>query len=77
LTSVVKGANGEHVSRVVESLVKDRFGGGHNLVLDLRNGGVSLGKISRRVPRALVRRVEELHRRIVSGAIRDIPTTVS
>jgi basic membrane protein A and related proteins len=77
LTSVVKGANGEHVYRVIESLVKGRFRGGHNLVLDLRNGGVSLGKISPRVPRTLVRRIEDIRRRIVSGAIRDIPTTVS
>lgn len=76
LTSVVKGANGALVYRVVESFVQGRFRGGHNLVLDLRNRGVSLGKISPRVPRALVRRIDGVRRQIISGAIRDIPTTV-
>jgi basic membrane protein A len=76
LTSVVKGANGAAVYRLVESFVRGRFRGGRNLVLDLRNGGVSLGRISPRVPHALVERIEEVRREIVSGGISDIPTQV-
>jgi basic membrane protein A and related proteins len=77
LTSVVKGANGAHVYRLVEALVQGRFRGGRDLVLDLENGGVGLGKISPRVPRDLRGRVESVRRQIISGAIRTIPTTVS
>ena len=76
LTSVVKGANGEHVYRLIEALVGNRFRGGRDLVLDLRNGGVSLGRISPRVPRALVERIDGVRRQILSGAISGIPTTV-
>jgi basic membrane protein A len=76
LTSALKGGNGEDVYRVIEKVVRGRFRGGRDLVLDLRNGGVGLGKISPRVPRALVRRIENVRRQIISGAIRNIPTTV-
>jgi basic membrane protein A len=76
LTSVVKGANGEHVYRVIQSVVEGRFLGGRDLVLDLRNGGVGLGRISPRVPRVVVKRVEAVRRQILSGAIADIPTKV-
>ncbi len=77
LTSVLAGANGEHVYRLVEAVANGRFRGGRNLVLDLRNGGVGLGQISPRVPRDLTNRVEGVRRRIVSGGIRNIPTTVT
>jgi basic membrane protein A len=77
LTSVLAGGKGEYVYRLVEALVKGRFRGGRNLVLDLRNDGVGLGKVSPRVPRDLLNRVERVRRQIVSGAIRNIPTTVS
>ena len=76
LTSVVAGGKGEHVFRLVEALVKGRFHGGRNLVLNLRNDGVGLGVVSPRVPRDLLKRVEQVRRQIVSGSIRDIPTTV-
>ncbi len=77
LTSVVKGANGAPIYRLVEALVHGRFRGGRDLVLDLRNGGVGLGRISPRVPRDLVDRVERVRRQIVSGAIGNIPTTLN
>jgi basic membrane protein A len=77
LTSVLAGGKGEHVYRLVEALLKGRFRGGRNLVLDLRNQGVGLGKVSPRVPRDLLDRVERVRRQIVSGAIGNIPTTVS
>jgi basic membrane protein A len=76
LTSVVKAAKGEDVYRVIESVVENRFRGGRDLVLDLRNGGVALGRISPRVPRGLVERIESVRRQILSGAISGIPTTV-
>jgi basic membrane protein A len=73
LTSAVKRFD-VAVFRGIEALVRGRFPGGRNVVLDVRNGGVGLGKISPRVPRSFVRQVENVRRRIVSGAIKNIPT---
>ncbi|MEY2461615.1 MAG: hypothetical protein QOG30_3445 [Acidimicrobiaceae bacterium] len=49
---------------------------GGDRVYGLRNGGVALGRISARVPRALVRAVDRVLREIASGQIRDIPAAL-
>jgi basic membrane protein A len=72
LTSAVKRLD-VAVFRVVQSLVRGTFRTGGDTVFDLRNGGVGLGKISPKVPRALVRRVERVRREIVAGKI-EVPT---
>jgi hypothetical protein len=43
---------------------------GGELVFDLRNGGVGLGKISPKVPRAYLRQLDTIRRRIVAGSIK-------
>jgi basic membrane protein A len=43
---------------------------GGNTVFDLRNGGVELGKISPKVPRSFLLRLESVRKAIVAGRIR-------
>jgi basic membrane protein A and related proteins len=75
LTSVLKRFD-VATFRAIQALVKDRFPRGRNIVLNLLNGGVGLGKISPKVPRPFVAQVERIRRQIVAGKIRNIPTTV-
>ena len=74
LTSVVyRGAIESY--ETVRALVRGRLKTGGDQVWDLRNGGVGLGRISPRVPRPLVARVERIRRQIVAGRIR-VPSTL-
>lgn len=75
LTSVLKRMD-VAVYRMIRSLTKGTFRPGRSAVYGLRNGGVGLGAISPRVPRAFVRKVEKIRREIVSGKISGIPTTI-
>ena len=75
LTSVVKRMD-LAVYELVRSLKHGTFRPGRDLAEDLRNGGVGLGKVSSKVPRALLAQVERARRQIVDGTIADIPTTV-
>jgi basic membrane protein A and related proteins len=43
--------------------------------LTLEHGALALGKVSPRVPRSYVARVEKIRRDIIAGRIRNIPTT--
>jgi basic membrane protein A len=76
LTSALKGVGGIATFEIIRAFVGGKFLGGSDLVFDIRNGGVGLGKISPRVPRLFVARVETIRRRIASGEIR-IPTALS
>jgi basic membrane protein A len=58
------------VYSAVEKLVRGTFTTGGDMVFDLRNGGVGLGKISRKVPRAVLRQLETIRRRMVAGSIK-------
>jgi hypothetical protein len=60
----------------IRALTKHRFVTGGDRVYGLRNGGVALGRISARVPRALVRTVDRVRGEIDSGQIRDIPAAL-
>ena len=51
-------------------LVRGPLTTGRNSVFNLRNGGVGLGRISPRVPRSFLRRVETVRKAIVAGRIR-------
>jgi basic membrane protein A len=73
LTSAVKRLD-VAVFETIEALQRGRFAGGRDTVFDVRSGGVGLGKISPKVPRAFVLRVERIRRQIASGAIR-VPST--
>ncbi len=75
LTSAMKRVD-TSVYATVQQVLDGRFHGGRNAVFSLENDGVSLGKISPKVPASIVKKVEQVRRAIVSGAIRRIPTTV-
>lgn len=74
LTSATKGVD-EAVFQTIRDVVEGRFTGG-NVVYGLGRKGVGLGKISAKVPKALVAKVQTVRRQIIDGAIKDIPTQV-
>jgi basic membrane protein A and related proteins len=49
--------------------------GGRDLVFNLKNGGVSVGKVSSKVPRSFVARMNALKKQIIAGKIK-VPTKV-
>jgi basic membrane protein A len=75
LTSVVKRMD-VAVYATVRALVGDSLRTGRSAVYDLANGGVGLGKVSSKVPGALLARIERVRRQIVAGKIGPIPTAV-
>lgn len=74
LTSVLKNMDVTLV-REVDALLNGAFRTGSTDVLTLANGGVGLGKISPRVPRALVAKMEHLRRELIEGRIK-VPGTL-
>jgi basic membrane protein A len=75
LTSVVT-QNEQPLSREFQALRQGRLPTGGNILLDLRNGGVGLGKFSPEVPRSIVREVDRVRAQIVAGKIR-VPSKIS
>jgi basic membrane protein A len=75
LTSVLKRMD-VAVYDMIRELKSDTFRTGRSTVFDLRDGGVGLGKVSPKVPRALLARVERVRKQIAAGVIHGIPTTV-
>jgi basic membrane protein A len=74
LTSAVKRVdNGVFIT--IEDVEKGRFKGGTDLVFDLKNDGVGLGKTSSKVPKDVTDKVDELRKQIEDGKIVP-PTTV-
>ncbi len=67
LTSATKKVD-RAVFLAVQSVQKGTFRGG-NAVYGLREGGVALGKISRKVPRSEVAAVERIRKQLVVGTI--------
>jgi basic membrane protein A len=47
-----------------------RFRGGYNAIFDVKSAGVGYGKVSRRVPRADIAKLEAIRRQIAAGKIR-------
>lgn len=75
LTSVLKRLD-LVVFRAVAALRDGRLRTGVDRLYGLRDGGVTLGKISPRVPSGLVADVGRLRERIEAGRLPPIPTTV-
>jgi basic membrane protein A and related proteins len=75
LTSALKG-----VDTAVFLSIKDakdgHFGGGKDAVYGLEQKGVGLGKFSPKAPKSIKPAVEKIEQQIISGKIKDIPTTV-
>jgi basic membrane protein A and related proteins len=74
LTSATKHVD-VAVYKAIESVVHGKFKGG-NVVYGLKDNGVGLGKINPSVPQSAVQQVDKIREEIVSGKIKNIPTTV-
>jgi basic membrane protein A len=76
LTSAVKRVD-QAVYLTIQDVKDGKFRGGQNSVFGLKDDGVGLGKISPKVARAWVAKLDEVRRQIASGELGGIPTTVS
>ena len=75
LTSAQKKVD-RAVYLTIAAVQKGTWRGGRNLVFGLRQGGVGLGRISPKVPRADRRKVDTIRAKIAGGEIASIPTSV-
>jgi basic membrane protein A and related proteins len=75
LTSALKGVDSA-VFLTIQSLLRGGFKGGTNAVFGLDQKGVGLGKVSPRAAKADIAATLRIQQQIVSGKIRDIPTTL-
>ena len=74
LTSAVKRVD-TAVFLAIKRVVDGTFKGG-NIVFGLKQNGVDIGKISPKVPKSEVAKVNQIRADIISGKIKDIPTEV-
>jgi basic membrane protein A len=74
LTSAVKRVD-LGVFRFVQAVQAGTLTPGHDFVFDLKNGGVAVGKISPKVPKAYIARINALKNQVVAGTIK-VPTAV-
>jgi basic membrane lipoprotein Med (substrate-binding protein (PBP1-ABC) superfamily) len=58
------------VFRFVQAVKDGTLTPGHDFVFDLKNGGVAVGKISPKVPKAYVARINTLREQIIAGKIK-------
>jgi basic membrane protein A len=75
LTSALKRVD-TAVFETIRSVQDGTFKGGRNLVFGLEGDGVGLGKVSPKVPKADLEKLEAVRARIAQGEV-EIPTTVS
>jgi basic membrane protein A len=59
----------------IRDTANGRFRGGGNTTFTAANGGIDIGKISPKVPKAIVAKVQAVKKRLAAGQIRNIPTT--
>jgi basic membrane protein A and related proteins len=69
LTSAVKRVD-VAVETVVLSAKRGTYKGGTDLVFNLKNKGVAIGKINRRVPQAYIKRMNALGAQIIAGKLK-------
>jgi basic membrane protein A len=74
LTSAVKRVD-TAVFDAIKLVVDGKFKGG-NIVFGLKDNGVGIGKISPKVPKSEVEKVNKIRAEIISGKIKNIPTEV-
>jgi basic membrane protein A len=74
LTSATKRVD-ESVYQSIQAIQRGTFRGGTNAFFNLRNKGVGYGKVSRRVPRTIIRQVEALRQSIIRGRVK-VPAKV-
>jgi basic membrane protein A len=68
LTSALKKVD-VSVFTAAKDVQDGAFKGGQSLVFDVENGGIGIGKISPKVPRALVAKVKAVEKKIAAGTI--------
>ena len=76
LTSAVKRVD-VGVLRTIKQAKDGTFKGYGNTIFSVRAGGVGLGTISAKVPKAIVSQEKILEQKIRTGKVKGIPTTVS
>ena len=69
LTSAVKRVD-LGVFRFIQAVQAGTLVPGHDFVFDLKNGGVAVGKISSKVPKAYISRINALKEQIIAGKIK-------
>jgi basic membrane protein A len=69
LTSAVKRVD-QSVFLTVKAVKNKQFKGGRNAVFNLKNNGVAVGKISKKVPKKFITRMNALRPLIIKGKIR-------
>ncbi len=74
LTSAVKRVD-TAVFLAIKSVADGKFKGG-NVTYGLKDNGVALGKVSPKVPKSEVAKVQKIRADIIGGKIKNIPTTV-
>jgi len=75
LTSALKRVD-TSVYSTIQQVLNKKFAGGTDAVFSLANNGVGLGKISPQVPKADVRKMQQIAKQIAAGKITDIPTAL-
>jgi basic membrane protein A len=75
LTSAVKRVDRGVFLAVQGAMTGTGFKGGGDLVFNLKNGGVALGKISSQVPASYITQINGLKKQIIAGTIKP-PTVV-
>lgn len=75
LTSAVKKVD-VGVFRTIKQVNDGSFHGYGNTIFSVRAGGVGIGKISAKVPKDIVAQEKVLEKKLASGKIKGIPTTV-
>jgi basic membrane protein A and related proteins len=75
LTSVIKRVD-RGVYLAIKGAQAGQFNGGGNLVFNLKNQGVGLGKVSPNVPASFLKKIAQLRAQIVAGKIKP-PVKVS
>jgi basic membrane protein A len=73
LTSAMKRVD-TSVYATIQQVLAGKFHGGTNAVFSLKNQGVGLGKISSKVPKADVQKLQQVAQQIADGKISNIPT---
>ena len=74
LTSGVKRVD-NGVFQASQQVTQGKFKGGDNLLFNLKNGGMDVGKINPAVPKAFIDKMNALKQKIISGQVK-VPATL-
>jgi basic membrane protein A len=75
LTSALK-KDDVAVFKTIKSVKDGTFEGGHDVTFDVASGAAGLGKISPKVPQAIVTKALQKQKDLAAGKIPNIPTAV-